>query len=140
MMLQQISLITLGVADFAASRRFYTEGFGWTPVFELPGIAFFQMNGLVFGIWSAEALAEDMNRPANAPGSIALAHNVGSPEEVESLMAKLTSAGAKLLRAGDAPVHGGYRGYVADPDGHAWEIAWNPAWSIDSQGHVRFSA
>lgn len=136
---QQISVITLGTTDFDRSKRFYTKGFGWNPVFEMPGIAFFQMNGLVLGIWSAEALAEDMNRPASAPGSMALAHNVGSAEEVDSVIAKLTSAGAKLLRAGDAPPHGGYRGYVSDPDGHAWEIAWNPAWPIDSEGHVHFS-
>ena len=139
-MQQQISLITLGVADFVRSRAFYAEGFGWTPVFEMPGIAFFQMNGLVFGIWSADALAADMNRPTSAPGSIALAHNVASAAEVDATIAQLVQSGATLLRAGDAPPHGGYRGYVADPDGHAWEIAWNPAWPIDSQGHVRFSA
>ena len=139
-MQQQISLITLGVADFHRSRAFYVEGFGWTPVFEMPGIAFFQMNGLVFGLWSAEALAQDMNRPASSAGGIALAHNVGSATEVDATIAKLVAAGATLLRPGDAPPHGGYRGYVADPDGHAWEIAWNPAWPIDSDGHVRFSA
>jgi catechol 2,3-dioxygenase-like lactoylglutathione lyase family enzyme len=138
-MQQQISLITLGVADVDRSRRFYAEGFGWTPVFEMPGIAFYQMNGLVFGLWSAEALAQDMNRSASAPGSIALAHNLSSADKVDAVIVQLTGAGATLLRAGDAPPHGGYRGYVADPDGHAWEIAWNPAWPIDSQGHVQFS-
>src|SRR3954470_5761692 len=101
-MQQQVSLITLGVADFSASRRFYTEGFGWSPVFEMPGIAFFQMNGMVFGIWSGEALAEDMNRPAPTPGSIPLPHNVGSAEDVDPAIARLTAAGATLLRAGDA--------------------------------------
>jgi catechol 2,3-dioxygenase-like lactoylglutathione lyase family enzyme len=139
-MQQQISLVTLGVADFVRARRFYAEGFGWTPVFEMPEIAFFQMNGLVFGLWSAEALAADMNRPAAAPGSIALAHNVGSAEEVDLVIARLTAAGASLLRPADAPPHGGYRGYVADPDGHAWEIAWNPAWPIDSEGRVRIDS
>jgi catechol 2,3-dioxygenase-like lactoylglutathione lyase family enzyme len=138
-MQQQISLVTLGVAEPERSKRFYAEGFGWTPAFEMPGIAFFQMNGLVFGLWSAEALAEDMNRTAAPPGSIALAHNVGSAAEVDALIGRLCAAGATLLRAGDAPPHGGYRGYVADPDGHSWEIAWNPAWSIDSDGHVTFS-
>jgi uncharacterized protein len=139
-MQHQISVITLGVSDLGRSRSFYTQGFGWTPVFDDHGIVFFQMNGLVLGIWSAEALAADMNRPASAPGSIALAHNVGSAAEVDSVIARLTAAGAELLRPGDAPPHGGYRGYVADPDGHAWEIAWNPAWPIDSDGHVQFSA
>jgi predicted lactoylglutathione lyase len=67
-----------------------------------------------------------------------LAHNVGSADEVDAVIAKLTAAEGTLLRPGDAPPHGGYRGYVADPDGHAWEIAWNPAWPIDADGHVRF--
>ncbi|MGN6358474.1 MAG: VOC family protein [Novosphingobium sp.] len=139
-MQHQISVITLGVSDLERARRFYTAGFGWTPVFDDQGVIFFQMNGLVLGLWSAEALAADMNRPAAAPGSVALAHNVGSADEVDAVMARLAAAGAAILRPGDAPPHGGYRGYVADPDGHAWEIAWNPAWSIDSEGHVRFSA
>jgi catechol 2,3-dioxygenase-like lactoylglutathione lyase family enzyme len=138
-MKHQISVVTLGVTDFDRSRRFYADGFGWGPVFEMPDIAFFQMNGLVLGIWSANALAEDMNRAASSPGSIALGHNVGSREEVDALIARLVEAGGTLLRPGDEPPHGGYRGYVSDPDGHAWEIAWNPAWPIDSQGHVRFS-
>jgi uncharacterized protein len=136
-MQQQISLVTLGVSEVERSRRFYADGFGWTPVFEMAGIAFYQMNGLVFGIWSADALAQDMNRPASAPGGMALAHNVGSAGEVDAAIAHLVAAGATLLRAADAPPHGGYRGYVADPDGHAWEIAWNPAWSIDEGGRVR---
>jgi catechol 2,3-dioxygenase-like lactoylglutathione lyase family enzyme len=133
-MQHQISVITLGVSDLDSSRRFYTEGFGWTPVFDDHGILFFQMNGLVLAVWSKEALAADMNRPAAAPGSIARAHNVGSAAEVDQVIASLAQAGATVLR----PAPWRLPGYVADPDGHAWEIAWNPAWPIDSQGHVRF--
>lgn len=139
-MQHQISVITLGVSDLDRTRRFYTDGFGWAPVFDDHGIIFIQMNGLVLGLWSAEALAADMNRAAAPPGSVALAHNVGSPEEVDAAIARLVATGAIVLRPADAPPHEGYRGYVADPDGHAWEIAWNPAWPIDSEGHVRFSA
>lgn len=138
-MQQQISVITLGIADPERARRFYADGFGWTPVFENADIAFYQMNGLVLGLWLADQLAEDAGRaqqPGN--GAYALAHNVESPDAVETLIAKLVAAGGTLLRPADAPPHGGYRGYVADPDGHAWEIAYNPAWTIDDAGHVTF--
>jgi hypothetical protein len=139
-MQQQMSVITLGVADLARARRFYTEGFGWTPVFENADILFFQMNGFVLGLWPADNLAEDMQRKA-APGAgaFALAHNVASAAEVEPVMQALIAAGGSLLRAADAPPHGGFRGYVADPDGHAWEIAHNPAWLIDAEGRVTFN-
>lgn len=138
-MQQQISVITLGVADLAASRRFYTDGFGWRPVFENDEIAFYQMNGLILGTWRRDALAEDMQRPGSAsPGAFALAHNVASVEEVQATLDRLAAAGGEMLRPAGAPPHGGFRGYVADPDGHAWEIAWNPAWTIDARGWVAF--
>jgi len=136
-MQQQIALITLGVADLSRSRKFYGEGFGWQPSFEAPGIAFYQMNGLVLGLWLKAALADDLCRDGlPEPGACALAHNVGSEAEVRPLMKRLCAAGGAILREADAPPYGGLRGYVADPDGHAWEIAWNPIWHIDEQGHV----
>jgi catechol 2,3-dioxygenase-like lactoylglutathione lyase family enzyme len=137
---QQIAVVTLGIADFQRARRFYGEGFGWAPVFENEEILFYQMNGLVLGLWLSDRLAEDCGRPAAPSGGFALAHNVASAGAVDLLIAQLRRAGGTLLRAADAPPHGGYRGYVADPDGHAWEIAWNPAWPIDAEGRVRFSA
>ncbi len=138
-MQQQISLITLGVADLARSRHFYADGFGWKPVFENSEIVFYQMNGLVLGTWLETALAGDMQRTAFArPSAFALAHNVTRREEVQQVIDLLTRHGGRVLRAGDEPPHGGFRGYVADPDDHAWEIAWNPAWSIDSHGLVKF--
>lgn len=139
-MQQQISVITLGVRELARSRKFYTEGFGWTPVFENEEIIFYQMNGFVLGTWLTSALEEDMQRDGLVrPGAFALAHNVVAKEQVQPLLDQLVSAGGQLLRAGDAPVHGGFRGYVADPDDHGWEIAWNPAWAIDEDGHVTFA-
>jgi len=140
-MQQQISVITLGIDDLTRSKRFYSEGFGWTPVFQHEEIAFYQMNGFVFGTWMKAKLAEDMRRPPadDARASFALAHNVGSKAEVEPLMDRLIAAGGRLLRPADEPPHGGFRGYVADPDGHAWEIAWNPVWPIDENGHVFFA-
>ncbi|MGQ9366698.1 VOC family protein [Azospirillum sp. ST 5-10] len=139
-MQQQISVITLGIADLARSRRFYTEGFGWVPVFENAEIVFYQMNGFVLGTWQADALAGDMNRGGlMRPGAFALAHNVAARTDVEPLLDRLAQSGGRLLRPADEPVHGGFRGYVADPDDHAWEIAWNPAWAIDERGHVSFA-
>lgn len=138
-MQQQISVITLGIVDVARSKHFYGHGFGWAPVFENEEIVFYQMNGLMLGTWLKDKLAEDSRRRGSEPGGgFALAHNVGSADEVDALIARLAAHGGKALRPGDAPPHGGYRGYVADPDGHAWEIAFNPAWTIDDQGRVTF--
>ena len=138
-MQQQISVVTLGVADMARSRRFYVEGFGWKPVFERDEIIFYQMNGLVFGTWLKADLEADMKRASADRGAFSLAHNVAREEDVTPLLDKLAGAGGRILRPADAPPHGGFRGYVADPDGHAWEIAFNPFWPIDAEGHVRFA-
>ena len=135
-MQQQISCVTLGVADLARSRRFYVEGFGWKPVFENPEIVFYQMNGLMLGTWLSKALEGDMCRSTVRPGSFSLAHNVPSKEEVQPVIDRLAQFGGKVLRPADAPPHGGFRGYIADPDDHAWEIAWNPAWPISPEGYV----
>jgi len=138
-MQQQISVITLGTDDLARSRRFYVDGFGWAPVFENDEIVFYQMNGLMLGTWRRLALEADMTRSGLlSPGAFALAHNVATRDAVEPTMQVLVAAGGRVLRAADAPVHGGFRGYVADPDDHAWEIAWNPAWAIDARGLVTF--
>ncbi len=139
-MQQQMAVLTLGVADPERSRRFYADGFGWTPVFEIAGeIVFFQMNGFVLGLWRREALAEDTNRPpADGPGPFALAHNVAAAADVQPALDRLAAAGGTILRTAEAPPHGGLRGYVADPDGHAWEIAFNPAWTIGADGSVTF--
>lgn len=138
-MQQQISVITLGVEDIARSRRFYVDGFGWTPVFENDEIIFYQMNGLMLGTWRKAALIDDMQGEQRSGASaFSLAHNVSAGPEVTPLLEQLVAAGGRLLRPADAPSHGGLRGYVADPDDHAWEIAWNPAWPIDAQGRVTF--
>jgi catechol 2,3-dioxygenase-like lactoylglutathione lyase family enzyme len=141
-MQQQISVITLGINDLARSKTFYGKGFGWKPVFENDEIAFYQMNGLVLGTWLQSKLAADMDvtdsKGTGRPGAYALAHNVSSEQEVTAVLDRLVKAGGRILRKGDAPPHGGFRGYVADPDGHAWEIAFNPAWKIDERGLVTF--
>lgn len=139
-MQQQLSVITLGVEDIARSRTFYIDGFGWEPVFENDEIIFYQMNGFVLGTWLAAKLEQGMQRRnSDRSGSFALAHNVVSKDGVQPLIDRLVAAGGSLLRKGDEPPHGGFRGYVSDADGNAWEIAWNPAWPIDEQGHVTFA-
>jgi len=77
-------------------------------------------------------------RPFGTPGAFALAHNVPGEEDVQTVIDRLAASGGHVLRNADAPPHGGVRGYVADPDGHVWEIAWNPAWAIDDRGLVTF--
>jgi len=140
-MQQQISVITLSVADLARSRRFYTQGFGWTPVFSNDEISFYQMNGFILGTWSAQALTHDIGETAPRPsGGFTIAHNVASHDAVEPLMAQLVKAGGRIARAAIEPPHGGYTGYVADPDGHMWEIAFNPAWPISPEGYVTFAS
>ncbi len=136
---QQISVITLGVADLAVSRRFYVEGFGWAPVFENDEIVFYQMNGLMLGTWLKAAMEADMGgAPLDGRSAIALAHNVEDEAAVRALVDRLAAFGGKILRPPDAPPHGGFRGHIADPDGHPWEIAWNPAWPISPEGYVTF--
>ena len=138
-MQQQLSVITLGISDLARSRRSYADGFGWKPVFENAEIVFYQMNGFVFGTWLKAALEGDMNQTTAAqPGAYALAHNVTRPEDVQPTLNRLAQHGGRVLRQAEAPPHGGLRGYVSDPDGHAWEIAWNPAWPISPEGYVTF--
>lgn len=138
-MQQQISIITLGVADLARSRRFYGEGFGWRPVFQNHEIVFYQMNGLVLGTFLNASLETDMQRPGLVrPGAFALGHNVATREAVQPLLEQLAQHGGRILKHGMEPPHGGFSGYVADPDDHAWEIAWNPAWPISPEGFVSF--
>lgn len=137
--MQSMSLITLGVQDLVASRRFYEQGFGWTPAFETPDVVFYQLNGFVLALWPTPELENDMQRiELRSPGAFALAHNVRSKDEVQPLIDRLAQFGGRVLRNADEPPHGGFRGYVADPNDHAWEIAWNPSWPISPEGFVTF--
>lgn len=138
-MQQQLSVITLGITDLSRSRRFYGGGFGWKPVFENNEIIFYQMNGFVLGTWLTKALEADMQRTGLArPGVFALAHNVPTQNDVQATLDRLSLFGGRVLVTASAPPHGGLRGYISDPDDHAWEIAWNPAWPISPEGYVTF--
>lgn len=138
-MKQQLSVITLGIADLARSRRFYCDGFGWKPVFANEEIVFYQMNGFVLGTWLKQALEADMCRTGLAqPGAFALAHNVAGRDDVQPTLDNLSRFGGRILKPATAPPHGGLAGYIADPDDHTWEIAWNPAWAISPEDFVTF--
>ena len=105
-MQQQLSVVTLGIADLIRSRRFYCDGFGWTSVFQNEEIVFYQMNGFVLGTWLSKALEDDMMRPLARPGAFALAHNVGTAEEVRAVLDRLSRYGGRILRPADAPAWG----------------------------------
>jgi catechol 2,3-dioxygenase-like lactoylglutathione lyase family enzyme len=139
---QRLSLVTLGVADLAHSRRFYEEGLGWRASGASTGeVAFFQLGGIALALWSREALAEDARLPGPGPsaalGGIALAHNVRTREEVDAILARARAAGGRVLRPGEDASWGGYTGYFADPDGHLWEVAWNPHFTLRDDGSLR---
>lgn len=138
-MQQQIAVVTLGISDLERSKAFYQEGFSWTPVFENAEIAFYQMNGFVFGTWLKSSLEDDTKQQVlSGSGAVTLAHNVPEESNVQTVIDQLVAAGAVVLREADEPPQGGRRGYIADPDGHVWEIAFNPLWPIDEDGHVAF--
>ena len=136
---QRISLITLGVADLERSRRFYEECLGWRPGYTSEEIVFFQAGGMVLALYPRAALAADARLAATGSGfgGIALAHNVRTREAVDAVLAEAAAAGATILKPAEEAFWGGYSGYFADPDGHPWEIAWNPHWTIEADGSVR---
>lgn len=135
---QRVSLITLGVADIARSRAFY-EVLGWKASGIGAGeVAFFQCGGLIFSLFGRADLAKDAALPAEGAGfrGIALAYNSRSRDDVDRVLAEMVAAGATLVKpAAEAP-WGGYSGYAADPDGHLWEIAWNPGFPIAADGSI----
>jgi len=134
----RVSLITLGVADLERSRAFY-EALGWRSDSKPEdGVVFFQSGSMVFGLWTRDELAKDSEVVDNGGwGGITLAYNVGSPAEVDAFLAKAGDAGATIARGGGATFWGGYNGVFIDPDGHPWEIAHNPFWTLESDGSVR---
>jgi catechol 2,3-dioxygenase-like lactoylglutathione lyase family enzyme len=137
---QRLSLVTLGVADLARSRRFY-EALGWRRSGDQAEVAFFQAAGMVLALWSRAALAADARVPAEGSGfaGIALAYNARTREEVDAVLAEAKAAGAEITKPAEQVFWGGYAGYFADPDGHLWEVAWNPHWTIAEDGSVRLS-
>lgn len=136
---QRLSLVTLGVTDLARSRAFY-ERLGWRrSVREAEGVAFFQMGGIALSLYPRDALAGDAGVSPDGSGfaGFALAHNVRTRDEVDSVLAEAVAAGATSLRPAADAFWGGYSGCFADPDGFVWEIAWNPGFAVDGEGAIR---
>ena len=137
----RVSLVTLGVADLARAVAFYRDGLGW-PVSSVggDGVAFFRTGGVILSLYPWSDLAADAGLAAVGPGSgfrgIALAHNVAGRDEVDAVLAEAVRAGATLLRSAHDAFWGGRSGYFADPDGHAWEIAWNPGFPFAADGSL----
>jgi catechol 2,3-dioxygenase-like lactoylglutathione lyase family enzyme len=137
---QRLSLITLGVADVARAQAFY-EALGW----QLGGgaddeddhIAFFQTGGIIVALWDRAKLEEDsgVDDPGGW-GGVTLAHNVRSPEEVDAALAEARAAGAAIARSGAPTFWGGYSGVFIDLDGHPWEVAHNPGWTVHDDGRT----
>jgi uncharacterized protein len=134
---QRLSLITLGVADLERARAFY-EALGWrSPTDPSDGVAFFQSPGMIVALWSRESLAEDSGVvDGGGWGGVTLAHNVRSPAEVDAVLEEAERAGATITRPGAETFWGGYSGVFIDPDGHPWEVAHNPGWTIGDDGSI----
>ena len=135
----RLHFLTVATADLDSARRFYAEGLGWEPLVDVPDeIIFFQVGpGLVLGLYDARAFNQDLHLPGTAqPSGLTLSHNVESPTLVDETIETLVQAGATLLTKPQFAAFGGYHGHVADPNGVIWEIAHNPAWSIDETGAV----
>jgi catechol 2,3-dioxygenase-like lactoylglutathione lyase family enzyme len=135
---QRLSLVTLGVADLPRARAFY-EALGWrTGAAPADDVVFFQSGGVIVALWGRDQLAEDSGvEDRGGWGGVTLAHNVRSPEEVDAVIAEAEKAGARIERPGGKTFWGGYSGVFVDPDGHPWEVAHNPHWTLAEDGSVR---
>ena len=135
---QRLSLVTLGVADLERAVGFY-EAIGWSAGNDWrgQGVAFFQCGGMAVALWGRAELAADsaVDDPGGW-GGVTLAYNVRSPAEVDAVLADAEAAGATIGRSGEETFWGGYSGVFIDPDGHPWEVAHNPHWTIAADGGV----
>ena len=137
---QRLSLITLGVADLGRARRFY-EALSWTTGAE-PGddVVFFQAGDMVVALWDRARLAEDSGvEDGGGWGGVTLALNLASEAEVDEVIEEARAAGAEIAREPAETFWGGYSGLFVDPEGHPWEIAHNPHWTVTEDGGVRLS-
>jgi len=136
-----VSLVTLGVRDLERARRFY-EALGWTSgAAPADDVVFFQTGCMIVALWGRDQLTEDtLVQDTGGWGGVTLAYNARSPAEVDSVLAEAEGAGATIPRRGAETFWGGYSGVFIDPEGHPWEVAHNPHWTIQDDGAVRLSA
>jgi catechol 2,3-dioxygenase-like lactoylglutathione lyase family enzyme len=138
---QRLSLVTLGVRDLSRARMFY-EAIGWRSR-SAPdlGVVFFQTGGMVLALWGREELAADSGvEQGSGFGGVTLAHNVDSPAAVDRVIDEARAAGATIARAPAATFWGGYSGVFLDLDGHPWEVAHNPRWTLGPDGSITLPA
>lgn len=135
---QRVSVITLGVADVNRAAAFY-RALGWQPVpDDNDDVFFFQAGGLVLALWGRGQLAEDSAaEDGGGWGGVTLAHNVREPAEVDDIIEQARRAGARIGREPATTFWGGYSGVFVDPDGHPWEVAHNPGWTLADDGAVQ---
>lgn len=134
----RLSLVTLGVRNVAKSRAFY-EALGFKAgSASQESVTFLDAGGVVLGLYGRAALAEDATVSDSVPGfsGVALAHNARSEADVDAVLAEAVAAGGTLIKAADKVFWGGYSGYFADPDGHLWEVAYNPYFKLDPDGRI----
>jgi predicted lactoylglutathione lyase len=138
---QRLSLVTLGVADVARARAFY-EALGWVSgAAPADDVVFFQAGGMIVALWDRARLAEDTVVEDNGGwGGVTLAYNARSPVDVDAVIDEARRAGARIAREGAATFWGGYSGVFVDPDGHPWEVAHNPFWTIADDGSILLGA
>lgn len=139
---QRVTLITLGVADLDRAKAFY-GAMGWTPTREVEGeVVFYQLGGMALGLFGLGPLAADQGRPDAqlGTGAMTLAQNFGTEAEVDAAFAAALEAGASALKPPQKVFWGGYSGYYADPDGHVWEVAYNPFWPLNPDGSLTLPA
>ncbi|TGN17401.1 VOC family protein [Leptospira idonii] len=138
-MKQKLNLITLGVSDLSRSLQFYEKGLGWKKSSaSQETVAFFQLNGLVLSLFNRKSLAEDAEVDEKGSGfpGITLAYNAESEQEVDEVIEKVRSLGAKILKTPQKVFWGGYSAYFEDPDGHLFEVAHNPFFPLNAKGEV----
>lgn len=142
----RINFVTLAVHDVEQAREFYSL-LGWAeaPQSQAPEtrdtVAFFDLNGVVLSLYRREDLAADLGQQVDAPvfRGVTVAINVETPEEVATVLEEARAAGGRVLAAARQMEWGGVAGYFADPDGHAWEVAYNPSMPLDAEGRVRLT-
>jgi uncharacterized protein len=135
----RVSIVTLGVADLDAARRFYETGLGWRASTASQGdIVFFQLGGLVLALYPRGKLAADATLDPAGSGfrGVTLAHNTREKAQVAAVLQAAERAGARIVKRAQDADWGGHSGYFADPDGHLWEVAWNPYFALDEQGRI----
>jgi predicted lactoylglutathione lyase len=135
---QRLSLVTLGTRDLARARAFY-EALGWTTnAAPEDDVVFFQAGGMIVALWGRDQLAEDSGvEDSGGWGGVVFAYNTRSPEEVDAVIEEARAAGATIPREPGETFWGGYSGMFVDPEGHPWEVAHNPRWTIETDGSTR---